>query len=342
MDYAKVAEVWRGPAVESVHFGAAAVANAAGEIVYGWGDPGIVTFPRSSLKPIQAVALVETGAADAFKLRAEDLALACASHRAEPIHTARVATWLDRLGLTETDLACGPAYPADDKTTTQLIRDGVEPSRLFHNCSGKHCGFLTVARHMGWPVEGYNDPAHPVQQLYFNIFSDFLDSDAHALPLGVDGCTLPAPALSIADMARSMARYAAARTSVTQRAKAVRRLQQAMQAHPRLVAGTAQPNVRLSKATGGRLIMKGGAEGYLVVFIPDQELGIALKVADGSARARVVALLAVLRELKLLSESEAADLADLAEPAVRNSAGAVVGLICACPPPKPGSGAGPR
>ena len=333
MGYAKFAEVWRGPEIESVHFGAAAVANAAGEVIYGWGDTGIVTFPRSSLKPIQAIALVETGAADAFDLKPEDLALACASHRGEPIHTSRVAAWLDRLGLSESALACGPDYPSDKDTATDLIRSGIEPSRIFHNCSGKHCGFLTVARHMGWPIEGYSDPSHPAQQLYLDNFSDLLGGDAHALPLGVDGCTLPAPALSMADMARSMARYAAAQTGGAKRGQAIRRLHAAMRAHPRLVAGTGQPNVRLSEATGGRIIMKGGAEGYLVAFIPDQELGIALKVADGSARARIVALLALLRELKLLSDGEAATLADIAEVLVPNSVGAVVGHVCACQPP---------
>ena len=333
MDYARIAEVWRGPAVESVHFGTVAVANADGEVIYGWGNTGIVTFPRSSLKPIQAIALVETGAADTYGLKPEDLALACASHRGEPIHTARVAAWLDRLGLAENNLACGPDYPSDQDTAAELIRDGIEPSRIFHNCSGKHCGYLTVARHLGWPVEGYNDPSHPTQQLYLDIFSDLLRGDAHALPLGVDGCTLPAPALSMADMARCMARYAAARTGADNRGDAIRRLQGAMRAHPRLVAGTGQPNVRLSEATGGRIIMKGGAEGYLVAFIPDQELGIALKVADGNSRARTVALLAVLRELKLLDDGEAAALAGIAEVPVHNSAGAVVGRVCACHPP---------
>jgi L-asparaginase II len=340
MDFAKFAEVWRGPAIESVHFGAAAVANAAGDVIYGWGNAEVVTFPRSSLKPIQAIALVETGAADALGLSSEDLALACASHRGEPMHTDRVAAWLDRLGLAESALACGPDYPAGQQAAMALIKSGAAPSRVFHNCSGKHCGYLTVARHMGWPVERYDDPSHPTQQLYLDVFSDLLHGDAHALPLGVDGCTLPAPALSIADMARTMARFAGARTAAPGRAGAIRRLQQAMQAHPKLVGGTGEPNVRIAEATSGRLVMKGGAEGYLVVFIPDQELGIALKIADGNSRARVVALLAILKELKLLSGSEAAALADIADVPIRNSVGDVVGRICACQPPS--TGARPR
>lgn len=334
MDFAPIAEVWRGPAVESVHFGIAAVSNASGEVVYGWGDTDVVTFPRSSLKPIQAIALVETGAADAFGLEPQHLALACASHRGEPMHTVRAAKWLERLELPIDALACGPDYPADEDTAADLIRSRTAPSRLFHNCSGKHCGYLTVARHMRWPTAGYDDPSHPTEQLYFDTFSDLLGSDVRNLPLGVDGCTLPAPALSMAAMARCMARYAAADTGDARRNEAIRRLQDAMRRYPELVAGTNQPNVALSEATGGRIVMKGGAEGYLAAFIPDQGLGIALKVADGNARARFVALLAVLREMKLLDKTACADLADLAEPVILDSVGNMAGRICACTPPK--------
>lgn len=334
MDLAPIAEVWRGPAVESVHFGVAAVANASGEIIYGWGDTAFVTFPRSSLKPIQAIALVETGAADAFGLAPQDLALACASHRGEPMHTDRAARWLERLALSADALACGPDYPADAEAATDLIRSGTTPSRIFHNCSGKHCGYLTVARHMGWPTEGYDDPSHPTEQLYFDTFSDLLGEDVRNLPMGVDGCTLPAPALPMAAMARCMARYAAADTGNATRDAAIRRLQDAMRRFPELVAGTNQPNVALAKATGGRIVMKGGAEGYLAAFIPDQGLGITLKVGDGNARARFVALLAVLRELKLLDAAESAALAELAEPTIYNSVGDVAGRISACTPAK--------
>lgn len=333
MPYAKLAELWRGPAVESVHFGAAAVANAEGEVIYGWGDTDLVTFPRSSLKPVQAVALVETGAADALRLAPEDLALACASHRGEPMHVRRVEAWLGRLGLGEGALACGPDLPANQEAAADLIRAGAGPSRIFHNCSGKHCGFLSVAAHRGWPADGYNDPSHPTQQLYLDVFSDLLRGDARALPLGVDGCTLPAPALSLADMARTMARYAGARTAVPGRAQAIHRLHAAMRAHPRLVSGTGEANVRIAEATGGRVVMKGGAEGYVAVFVPEQEIGVALKIADGNSRARVVALLALLRELKLLSAGETAALAPLAEVPVRDSVGKVIGCIRPGTPP---------
>lgn len=332
MGYTKIAEVWRGPAVESVHYGAAAVANAQGEVLFGWGDPAIVTFPRSSLKPIQAVGLVETGAAAALRLEARHIALACASHLGESIHTELVQAWLQRLDLSEGALACGPDYPRGEEDVAALIRAGRPKSRIFHNCSGKHCGFLTLARHMGWPVEGYNDAAHPGQQHYFDVLSELLGREARALPLGVDGCTLPAPALPIADMARAMARHAGLRVSSPVRQAALRSIHEAMRHHPEYVAGAKQPNVAIAQATGGRVIMKGGAEGYLIALIPEQGLGIALKVADGNSRARVIAFLAILRELKLLSETEIATLAPLAESTVYDSSGNPAGRIRACHP----------
>ena len=343
MEFAKLAEVWRGPIVESVHFGAAAVANDAGEILHGWGDPAIVTFPRSSLKPIQAIALVETGAADALGLSERHIALSSASHRGEDIHTDLVEEWLGRLDLGEDALACGPDLPRDLPLLTAAIRAGKDKSRVFHNCSGKHCGFLTVARHMGWPVEGYNDLSHPTQTLYLETLSEFIGRDATALPMGVDGCTLPAPALSIGDMAVAMARYASARVSSPKRADAIRTIQGAIRRYPQYMSGTDQPTDLVVRATDGAVILKTGAEGFLVAFLPEQGLGVALKVADGDPRARVLALLHLLRHLGLLSSDAARDLADLMEPVVRDSAGTPVGRICACEPPALGEATpGPR
>ncbi|MCH7888955.1 MAG: asparaginase, partial [Proteobacteria bacterium] len=214
MGFEKVAEVWRGAVVESVHFGVAAVANADGEIVHGWGDPSVVTYPRSALKPIQAIALVETGAHRAYRLEERHLALACASHLGEPMHVDLVERWLETLGLSEQALACGPDYPIDVDAAHALIRAGRDKSRLYHNCSGKHCGFLTVARHMGWDVAGYGERDHPAQRRYLDSLSELLGRDARALDFGVDSCTLPAAALSVGDAAVVMARFAAARVDL--------------------------------------------------------------------------------------------------------------------------------
>ena len=333
MEYARLAEVWRGPVVESVHFGVAAVANAAGEIVHGWGDPSIVTFPRSSLKPIQAIALVETGAAKAFGLSDRHIALSSASHVGESIHTDLVHAWLELLDLDEQALACGPDFPRDLDRISAAIRAGQSKSKIFHNCSGKHCGFLTVARHMGWPVEGYNDTAHPTQALYLEILSEFLGRDATALPMGIDGCTLPAPAMSIAEMAVAMARYAAAAVSSPRRKEAIHTIREAVAQHPEYMSGTNEPTAQVVRATNGGVIMKTGAEGYLAAFLPSQELGVALKIADGSPRARVLALLNLLRQQNLIEPGAQRDLSTLFQETVYDSAGKPAGKICACDEP---------
>ena len=339
MIFEKVAEVWRGPVVESMRYGVAAVANASGEILHSWGDPTFITYPRSSLKPIQAVALVETGAHEAYGLDYRHLALACASHSGEPFHADLVSEWLKRLGLSEDALACGPAYPGNDEDLHDLIRAGQGQSSIYHNCSGKHCGFLTVARHMGWAVDGYNDLDHPAQQRYLDVLSELLGRDARALAIGVDHCTLPAPALPVGDMAVAMARFAAARVSSATRKAAILRIHDAARRYPEYLSGTGQPYVQLIRATEGRVIVQGGAEGYLAAFLPEEGMGIALKIADGDShppsanrRSRFAVLLTLLKDLKLLASAAEKNLRPFFEVPITNSVGETVGCIRPCPP----------
>lgn len=330
MSLVKMVEVWRGPLAESAHFGVAAVANARGEIIEGWGDTSLLTYPRSALKPVQAIALVETGAEAACGLTPRHLALACASHRGEPFQTDLVASWLAALGLDQSALVCGSDVPADEAAAAAALLDGHPRQRLYHNCSGKHCGFLTVARHRGWALEGYDRLEHPAQQFYLDVLSELMAGDARALPFGIDGCALPAAALSTGAMALLLARFAEARAASPSRRKAIVAIHDAMRRHPEYLSGSGQPGVELARATQGRIIMKTGAEGFLTAYVPGQGLGIALKIQDGEARARVPALIAVLSATGLLDENERRTLAHLAAPSVRNSTGAVVGRIQAC------------
>jgi len=330
LSFVKMVEVWRGQLVECVHLGVAAVANAEGEIIEGWGDTSMVTYPRSALKPIQAIALVETGAYQACGLTSKHLALACASHYGQPIHTELVSAWLADLGLDQSALACGADRPFDEASAVAAIRDGHPVQRIYHNCSGKHCGFLTVARHRGWPIETYDRLDHPAQQLYLDSLSELLGRDAHALPFGIDGCALPAAALPVRDMASMMARFAAARAASPGRRAAILAIHDAMRTYPAYISGTGQPGVELARVTRGRIIMKSGAEGFMMVYVPDQGLAAVIKIADGNARARIPALIAVLSTVGLLDAAEQRELARLAEPPVLNSVGAKVGRICAC------------
>lgn len=326
---ALLAEVWRGPVVESRHYGVVVAADASGRIIAAWGDPALVTFPRSSLKPFQAIPLVESGAAEALGLTDEHIALACASHHAEGFQVALVRDWLGRLGLPESALVCGPDLPRDPEDQAAVLRAGGGRSRVFHNCSGKHCGFLTVARKLGAPAAGYDDPAHPAQRLYLGAFSELLGGrDAAALPRGIDGCGLPALALPMAEMARAAARFAAAAVASEARRAAIRRIQAAIRAHPDHLSGRGGATGRIVRATGGRVLLKGGAEGFVVGFAPEAGLGIAIKLADGAAaRAKMGVLAALLGRLGLLDAPAAAALAAEVEPPVLDGNGRPVGRI---------------
>jgi L-asparaginase II len=325
--FVRLADVWRGPAVESIHQGIAVVADAEGVIQLSLGDPDFVTFPRSSLKPFQAIALVETGAADALGLTEEHVALSCASHRAEDFHVALVRDWLGRMGLTESALVCGPDLPRGAADQAAVLRGGGSPSRVFHNCSGKHCGFLAVAQRLGAPVAGYEDPSHPTQRLYLEIFSELLGRDAATLPRGTDGCSLPALALSVADMARAAARFAAVKVAGAKRQAAIRRLQAAMAAYPDHLSGRDQATSKIVRATGGRVILKSGAEGFVLGFVPERGLGIAVKVADGATRSKMGVLATLIGKLGLLDADAAAQLAQDVEDPIRDGNGTLVGRV---------------
>lgn len=322
--FVPMAEIRRGGLLESLHQGVAVVADADGRILQSWGDPSFVTFPRSSLKPFQAIPLVESGAADAAGLTEEHLALACASHSAEDFQVALVRGWLERLGLSEAALVCGPDLPRSQADQMSVIRAGGDRSRVFHNCSGKHCGFLTLTKHLGAPL-GYADPAHPAQRLYLEAFSELLGEDAARLPRGVDGCGLPALALPMASMARGAARWAAARVAADARRTAIRRLQSAIRAYPDHLSGRGSATGRIVRASQGRVLLKGGAEGYVVGFVPEEGLGIAVKLADGTARAKMGVFAALLGRLGLVDAADA--LAQDVEGIINDSNGKPVGEV---------------
>ncbi|WP_210529423.1 asparaginase [Rubellimicrobium arenae] len=293
----ELVEVWRGDLLESVHRAHAVVCDGAGQVVEAWGDPEAIVYPRSSSKMIQALPLLESGAADAAGLSEDRLALACASHQGAAIHTARVEAWLSELGLGEADLRCGPHMPSDRPTAEALVRAGERPCQIHNNCSGKHAGFLTLTRHLGAGPE-YVEIDHPVQQAVRAAVED--TSGETVAGWGVDGCSAPNFAGSLAGLARSMASFAVAGSRSGARAEAQRRLTAAMIAHPDLVAGEGRACTELMRACGTRAAIKTGAEGVFVAILPEQGLGVALKVADGATRASEALIAAILVRLGVL------------------------------------------
>ena len=315
---APFAEIWRGEFLESVHEGHAVICDDTGAIVEAWGDPGKVVLPRSSSKMIQALPLVTSGAADAARLGTEHLALSCASHQGAAIHTTRVADWLADLGLGEPDLRCG-AQPAQDREAAEaLIRAGEAPCQLHNNCSGKHAGFLTLARHLGAGPE-YIDPDHPVQRACLDAFEEVTGEDSAGF--AIDGCSAPNHAASLHGMARAMARYAAAPEGSPEA-----RLHEAMRAHSELVAGEGRACTELMRAMDGRVALKTGAEGYFIAIIPERRMGIALKAACGTTRAAECAITALLVRLGVLDAEHPATRRRMNAP-IRNWRGIETGVL---------------
>lgn len=320
-------EITRGDVVESVHRGAIAIADARGHLTFSLGDISSPVYPRSSLKPVQALPLVESGAADAFGLGAEELALACASHSGEPMHTERVKAWLARIGCTENDLVCGPHAVRYEPLAEEMMRKGQKPTRLHNNCSGKHTGFLTVARHMNAAVEGYERIDHPVQQQVGKALAELAGESE--FEWGVDGCAAPNFALPLSAFARALARFAAPQGLPDARRNAVKRLVDAMIAHPELVAGTGRSDTTLMRAAKGRAATKAGAEGFYAAIVPEYGLGIALKIDDGAGRAAETAMAVILHKIGLTGDDQGAR--DLACAPVRNTRNETVGERRAAP-----------
>lgn len=318
-----MAEIWRGSFLESVHRGHAVVCDGTGEIVAAWGDPDKVILPRSAVKMIQALPLIESGAAAAFGLGDAQLALSCASHQGAPIHTERVQAWLAGLGMSDHDLRCGPQDPSDRDTAEAMIRDRAQPCQYHNNCSGKHTGFLTLSKHLGAGPD-YIDPAHPVQVAVRAAYEEVtgMVSPGHA----IDGCSAPNFATSLHGMARAMAYFATARTGQGARQEAAVRLRNAMMSFPELVAGEGRACTELMRAMPGRVALKTGAEGVFAAILPEAGLGVALKIEDGATRGSECAVAAILTRLGVLDPAHPAAIARM-RPAILNRRGVVTGDI---------------
>lgn len=315
---APFAEIWRGKFLESVHSGHAVICDDTGQIVESWGDPTLVVLPRSSSKMIQALPLINSGAADKFGLSTEQLALACASHQGAAIHSDRVGVWMETLGLGDDDFRCGPQDPRDKDAHEALIRAHQTPCRIHNNCSGKHAGFLTLTRHLGAGPD-YVDPAHPVQKASLDAFETVTQETSPGY--GIDGCSAPNFASTLHGMARAMAHFAAAPEG-----SAEVRLHQAMRLHPELVAGEGKACTELMRAMDGKVALKTGAEGYYIAILPEQKLGIALKAACGTTRAAECAIAALLVRLGVLDANHPATLKRINAP-IRNFADIVTGTL---------------
>jgi L-asparaginase II len=314
--------VTRGNAVESYHRVHAAVFNAEDHLIGAAGDPGYSTFWRSCAKPFQAIPLLESGGFDALGWGGEELALACASHGGEPEHVALVESMLEKLGLEEGDLACGPHEPLSPRGAKIARESGIRIKRTHNNCSGKHTAMLALAKHRDWPINGYERAEHPVQLAMLNQVALWTGLRACDLEVAVDGCGAAVFGGPIDRLAQAYSRLGAA----AKRGEEIpSRIVAAMSGYPFLLGGTDRLDSVIIEETGGRVVTKVGAEGVHAGVIVDSGIGIALKVEDGNARAQQPALIRLLQLLDALPDPLPARLSDLLDRPVRNSRGEVVG-----------------
>ena len=322
-------EVWRGGRVESRHRVRACVADASGRVVLAVGDIDEPVFPRSAVKPFQALALVESGAADAFGVSEAELALACASHGGEPEHVALVEGWLRRLGLDETALACGPHPPSYAPAAAALVRSGLAPRRVHNNCSGKHAGMLAAALQLGAPTQGYEQQGHPVQRHVAAALAE-LGGLARLPEPGIDGCGLPNHPMPLSALARAAAGLIDPGGLAPARRAALERIAAAMRAHPFMVAGTGRCCTAILQAAPA-VVAKTGAEGVYLGAIQGRGLGVVVKAEDGATRAAEVAFLALIDHLGALDDAARAALDRFRSPTLRNFAGLTVGRVAPAP-----------
>jgi L-asparaginase II len=320
-------EVLRGQTVESGHRGAIAVIDAEGRLVLSLGDIERPIFARSAIKALQALPLVESGAADRYGLGDAELAMACASHNGEDDHAAMAQTTLHRLGLDAPALECGAHWPMREAAARALAGRGGAPSSLHNNCSGKHAGFLCFACNEGHDPAGYVKREHPTMRMVSESIASMTGLDLSKSDCGTDGCSIPTFAIPLRALAYGFARFGNGHGLGPIRAKSAVRLRKAVAAAPHFVAGTGRFDTALMSHFGERTFVKVGAEGVYCASFPDQGLGIALKCDDGSTRGAEVMMAALVRLFVPLNDSDLTALDPLLMPKLSNWNGIAVGSL---------------
>jgi len=314
--------VTRGDVVENIHQGVAIAIDSDYRIIKKWGDTQTEIFPRSALKPIQAFGIITSGADKALKLKDEQIALATSSHHAEPVHIDMVKSWLTELKLDEEDLTLGTAWPLGPKRKDYILRHEGRKSRIYHNCSGKHCGQLSICVHKKFKTLKYQDPKHPVQKLFIENLEKL--SETKINHLGVDGCGLPAPSLPLERFAYALTKFADPSKLEGIEQKAVKKIFDCCVKYPILFGGSESVNSILTKSSGKKILVKNGADGVFSAIIPEEKVSIVVKIKDGNMKAAEVAIAGLLKELKFLDNDEVKKL--VSQP-ILNSAGTKSGKM---------------
>lgn len=299
-----VVSLTRGNTIESVHRVHAIVKDSTGKTLHSWGNPQQMMFPRSAVKIMQALPFVLEGFHKKWNLGAEDLAVACSSHKGEKFHIERVQAWLTKLGLSDKNLECGTHPPGNEEAAFAVMKEGGTFCAIHNNCSGKHTGMLMGCMGFGFPLAGYSNFDHPYQKKIRAVMQKFFELDFEQLPWGIDGCGVPTYSFSIEILAKGMARLTEPSILGSQFEESVNVLLAAIKAAPFYFSGTDSLSSKIVKETDGKVFAKEGAEGVYTAWIPEKKLALALKVEDGTKRASEVAAAALIRELGYALKAE--------------------------------------
>jgi L-asparaginase II len=287
-------EVTRGNLVESRHRGLGVVVDGSGKTVFSFGDADAAVFPRSSCKAMQALPLIESGAADAYGFGNAELAFACASHSGEDRHAEMAASMLAKAGRDVSAMECGAHWAFEQQSLIHQARTMDAPTQLHNNCSGKHAGFICTCVHSDAPVAGYVEYDHPLQREIRDVMQSLTGAVLDTDNCGTDGCSIPTYAVPLKGLAHGFAKMLTGEGLSASRAKASRRLIDACMAEPFYVAGTGRACTQLMELAPGKIFAKTGAEGVFVALLPEQGLSMAVKCEDGTTRAAEAMIFALI------------------------------------------------
>ena len=314
-------EVIRGGFTESTHRGVAVLINSNGEILQEWGNSNTLIYPRSALKPIQSLNLYKDGVAKALGLSDNLIALTTASHHAENIHQKMINNWLKKINLKEKHLSCGPSWPWNIKDQFKAHSKYKIKRKIFHNCSGKHCGHLAVSKYKNLPIKNYQNKDHPIQKDLIKLIEDL--SKYKIKNIGVDGCTLPNPLIPLKKFAFAMAQLADYK-KLNEYSTIAKRIFDSCVKFPEITGGSKSINSILTKLSKGKIFVKNGAEGVFVAIIPEQKSALAVKIIDGASRAAEVAIAGLLSELKIINNEKINKIKKIP---IKNSANQIIGSM---------------
>ena len=321
MQTIKMVEVTRSDEVESFHHGVAVLINSSGEILKEWGNSDLNIYPRSALKPIQTLNLYKDGIAEAMSLTDEQIAITTASHHGEIFHQEIISNWLKKIDVKEENLSCGHDWPwnLEDKFKAKL--EYKNKRKIYHNCSGKHCGHLAVCKHKNLTIENYQEKTHPIQKDLIQLIENL--SEYKIKNIGIDGCTLPNPLMPLKKFALATSQLTDSK-KLNENADIAKKIFNSCIKFPEFTGGTKSINCILTKLSKGKIFFKNGAEGVFLALIPEIKSALVLKILDGAARAAETAIAGLISELKIMDEKE---LDKIKFREVTNSIGQKIGKI---------------